>query len=252
MKTKLIIYASLLIALYSCNKDQDMYKQPNYESVNSSVLCYQSLYDIVRICDGVASQTAFSSTVQPVTFIKDSLSGYINAHLNLNDTLTKHNDGRKRSGKIELNFKKDYFVLNSLFKVSLVNYNVNGFTFNGDLTYTILSSSLSQKNFKLIANDLKVSSLNTNYIINSMLTINSTGFYSSYVKGFVNGGGSLFNYTSNTIDSLYITTRFFYKSKFDLNAKDFDAVINYGDGQNDSLATATSKGFRFIVNLNSF
>lgn len=252
MKTKLILYITILVGLYSCNKDQDMYKQPNYESVNSSVLCYQSLYDIVRICDGVASQPAFTGTVQPITFTKDSLSGYINAHINLNDTLTRHSDGRKRSGKMELNFKKDYFVTNTLFKVSLVNYNVNGYVFNGDLTYTILSSSLSNKYFKIIANDLKVTSPSNTYSINSILTINSTGFYSSYVKGFVNGTGSLFNYTSNTIDSLYITTRFYYKSKFDLNAKDFDAVINYGDGQNDSLATATSNDFRFIINLKSF
>ena len=252
MRIKIMIYTSLLIVLYACNKDQDMYKQPNYESVNSSVLCYQSLYDIVRICDDVVSQPIFSSTVQPITFTKDSLSGYITAYINLNDTLTRHNDGRKRSGKIEVNFKKNYFVPNSAFKVNLLNYNVNGYIFNGDLTYTIESSTLSDKYFKIIANNLNVTSPSCTYSINSILTINSTGFYSSYVKGFVNGNSSLFNYTSSTIDSLYITTRFFYKSKLDLSAKDFDAVINYGDGQNDSLATATSKAFRFIINLKSF
>jgi hypothetical protein len=58
--------------------------------------------------------------------------------------------------------------------------------------------------------------------------------------------------TPNTIDSLYITTRFFYKSKFELNSSNFKTIINYGDGQNDSLATATANDFRFIINLRNY
>lgn len=262
MKHSIAFYTlvlTIILGFLSCRKtERVLYEPAHYETINTSVTCYQTIYDLVKLCDSVAALPSFSAGgLTP--FTKDSLNGYITAHINYGDTLKRNTYKRLRSGKIEVQYKKPYYVAGSTFSVTLNKYSVNGNQFNGSLTYSIVAPTTytnlnTKRYFKIEWNGISVKNKSIACKLNGSFDLTSSNqFQKNYIKGKLSiTEGNTFTFDSEIKDSLYITGPYYYAGKVYLKNTELDAVINYGDNQNDNFATATAEEFRYIINLEDY
>lgn len=261
MKALSILYLILIVSLglVSCRKtERVLYESDNYEAINASVICYQAIYDIVKICDSIASIPSFTSGgLTP--FTKDSLNGYITAHINFGDTLKRNTYKRLRSGKIDVNYKKPYYVAGNTFSITLNKYTVNGTQFNGSLTYSIVApasytNSANKRYFKIEWTTILANTKQQSYKLSGAFDLTTSNlFLKNYIKGKLNiTEGNNFTFESEIKDSLYITGPYYYAGRVNIKNPNFDAVVNYGDNQTDNFATATADEFRYIINLEDY
>jgi hypothetical protein len=244
-----IFILSLFFITMGCEKKKAIYEQPNYETVNNCVLSYQAILDVIKFSD-LAAKSSSQATNGCLQIKKDSLSNRRTYHLNFGDNPCKYVDRRLRSGLMDVNAIKTHPKLDSLVTVEFKNYTVNGYTFNGKLSYAYkVNIFLNQLNIHFDA--LKINYTGNDFLLKGNLTLELN--YTTYSNLF----GSIESYEnlpfkSNIVLGLSEYNYFYVGGTAKINTPNFEVDLNYGNFQNDSLATITTDNTRFIVDLMRF
>ncbi|MBL0315636.1 MAG: hypothetical protein IPP69_07570 [Flavobacteriales bacterium] len=251
---RIIILGISLVFLMSCTKDQRMYDEQNYNTVNSHISFVQTTTDIVAIVDSIMHISSDSAVFNGVLFEKEMVGDSIEITLNFGDTTDTDPDGKKRSGIMMTTYPVNFNNTGSQYWCELESLGVNGVLYQGTMKVTYDGWQSGFRLFTVFVTDLSQVIFGQSGVLQCELQLKSEGIYDdAWMKGDFSCTGEL-AYSSTIVDSIYHDplTKYYERGKCNLVRDDFTTQINYGDGQQDKLATATADLFRYIIDLTSF
>jgi hypothetical protein len=238
----------------ACTKDRTMYQESNYSAVNSQVSAFQALTDFTGLAHLCMTNTNANDSVYNIVFAKTSLGDSISLHMHFGDTTDVDQDGRRRGGDIFLIYPSHFPQTGDQFPVQFNHFLVNGVEYNGSCLFQFDAHFASRNHYRILTTELNQISFGKPFSLRAHMGVSTSGAYGdAYTTGTL-ASELGFLYQSNIIDSIYLNANVhcFEKGKCILKADAFQAQINYGDGREDQLATATSDLFRYIIELKSF
>jgi len=250
---RISIYIMIIIVFFSCTKDRKMYDEQNYNAVNSNITITQTTTDVLSLSDSLMHSTEDSVLFQGVFFDKVFAGDSVWMTLDFGDTTNTDADGKKREGTILIVYPLTYQSEGTQFSLQFENYGVNGVMYNGKMLVKYVTTQNAFRLFEVHAQHLSHVIFGQTGIVTLNVELRTRGLNNSaWMKGEMNCVGEL-DYNSLIVDSIYHDplSKCFEVGKCSVTHDNFSALIHYGDGQQDKLATATSDLFRYIIDLKS-
>jgi hypothetical protein len=241
------------IAFGACTKDRLMYNEAQYDAVNLSASLLQTTATLGLLAGEVALSDLDTGTVRGIPFSRIAENGTSAYTLYFGDTTDTDFDGRKRSGTVHVRGKLNFPTSPDTLEIELNSFVENGIRYTGAISNVESGASTFVKNMSSSNLQVKTGDRTVNFnFTHTMQVLSQVNLLLQSSLTAIATGDQEFKVTPVENLFYYTDTYCFEKGKMNVITPNDSIFINFGNGELDGLATATSEEFRYILKLTDF